>query len=58
MCSPVTLAKEVAFSTLQTILALEWEGQLQVAALPQGVPWQVEQMEVMEVITPIRRGKR
>ena len=56
MCSPAALAKEATFLVLGTIWALELEGQLWVAALPQRVPWWVEQMEVMEVITPIVVG--
>ena len=51
MCSPVALVKKAAFLAMETIWALEWEGQLWVAALPQGVPWWAEQMEVKEVIT-------
>ena len=41
-----------------TIWELVWGKQPWVVALPQGVPWQEEQMEVTEVIAPIRHGRR
>ena len=41
-----------------TVWALAWERWLWVAVLLPGMPWQVEKMEVTEVITPTRHGRR
>ena len=46
----MALVKEAAFLAVGTIWVLAWERWPQVAVLPLGVPWWVEQMEVMEVI--------
>ena len=58
MCSLAVLAKEATFLAIGTIWVLVGERQPQVAVLLPGVPWQAEQMEVMEMITPIRSDKR
>ena len=50
MCSPAALAKEATFLAVGTVCVLAWERQPQVAVLLQGVPWWMEQMEVMEVM--------
>ena len=55
---PTALAKDAAFLAVGTIWMLAWERWLQMAVLPLGMPWQVEQMEVTKVITPTRHGKR
>ena len=48
---PAALAKDATFLAVGTVWAL-------MAVLLLGVPWQVDQMEVMEVIAPTRHGRR
>ena len=54
----MALAKDAAFLAMGTILVLTWERQPQMAVPLPGVSWQVEQMEVTEVIALTRHGKR
>ena len=54
----MALAKEATFSAMGTVWALAWEKQPWVVDLLPGVPWQVDQMKVTEVIAPIRHGRR
>ena len=57
-CFSVDLAKDATFLAMETIWVLAWEKQLQMAAPLPGVSWQIEQIEVMKVITLTKCGKK
>ena len=52
------LAKDATFLAMGTAWVLAWEKQLQMAVPLPGVSWQMEQIEVMKVITLTKCGKR
>ena len=54
----MALVWEAAFLAEGTVWALAGERWWRVVVLPLEVPWQAEQMEVTEVITPIRCDRR
>ena len=56
--SLVALAKDATFLAMGTIWVLAWERWPWMAVPPLGMPWQVEQMEMMEGDALTRCGKR
>ena len=55
---PMDLVKDVTFLAVGTAWVLAWEKQLQMAVPLPRVSWQMEQIEVMKVITLTKCGKR